>query len=111
VYHIMTNAFAVPTWLRREKTTPQVSFDEEMHGPGSEAATVEAKLVAALRNCLDSLPVEFREVVVIREMEEMSYRDIAAAASSPIRHCHARLSRAPQSLQDCVAARMKEDSK
>jgi DNA-directed RNA polymerase specialized sigma24 family protein len=55
-----------------------------MHGPGSEAATVEAKLVegarfAALRNCLDLLPVEFREVVVMREMEEMSYREIAEA--------------------------------
>ena len=77
------------TWLRREKTAPQVSFDEEMHGPRSEAATVEAKLVegarfAALRNCLDLLPVEFREVVVMREMEEMSYREIAEAASEPI---------------------------
>jgi len=83
------------TWLRREKTAPQVSFDEEMHGPGSEAATVEAKLMegarfAALRNCLDLLPVELREVVVMRELEE---------------------SRARQSLQDCVAVRMKEDSK
>ena len=72
-----------------------MSFDEEMHGPGSEAATVEAKLVegarfAAIRNCLDLLPVELREVVVMREMEE---------------------SRARQSLQDCVAVRMKEDSK
>jgi RNA polymerase sigma-70 factor (ECF subfamily) len=62
------------TWLCREKTVPQVSFDE-IHGPGSGAATVEAKLVegarfAALRNCLDLLPVEFREVVVMRGMED-----------------------------------------
>jgi len=104
------------TWLRREKTALQVSFDEEMHGPGSEAATVEAKLVegarfAALRNCLDLLPVEFREVVVMREMEEMSYREIAEAASAPIGTVMSRLSRARQSLQDCVAARMKEASK
>jgi RNA polymerase sigma-70 factor (ECF subfamily) len=101
------------TWLRREKTAPQVSFDEEMHGSGSEAATVEAKLVedarfAALRNCLDLLPVEFREIVVMREMEEMSYREIAEAASAPIGTVMSRLSRARQSLQNCVAARMKE---
>jgi RNA polymerase sigma-70 factor (ECF subfamily) len=104
------------TWLRREKTAPQVSFDEEMHGPASDAVTVEAKLVervrfAALRYCLDSLPVEFREVVVMREMEEMSYRDIAEAASAPIGTVMSRLSRARQSLQDCVVARMKEASK
>jgi RNA polymerase sigma-70 factor, ECF subfamily len=104
------------TWLRREKTAPQVSFDEEIHGHGSEAATVEAKLVegarfATLRNCLDLLPVEFREVVVMREVEEMSYRDIAEAASAPIGTVMSRPSRARQRLQDCVAVRMKETSK
>jgi len=104
------------TWLRREKTAPSVSFAEEIHGLSSKAATVEAELVerarfAALRNCMDLLPVEFREVVVMREMEEMSYRDIAEAASTPIGTVMSRLSRARQSLQDCVAARMKEASK
>jgi RNA polymerase sigma factor (sigma-70 family) len=69
------------TWLRREETAPQESLDEEMHGTGSEAATVKAKFVegasfAALRNCLYSLPVEFREVVVMRETAEMSLGEI-----------------------------------
>jgi RNA polymerase sigma-70 factor (ECF subfamily) len=104
------------TWLRREKTAPQVSFDEEVHGPRSGTVTVEAKLVegarfAMLRNCLDLLPVEFREVVVMREMEGMSYRDIAEAASAPIGTVMSRLSRARQSLQACIAAKMKEASK
>jgi RNA polymerase sigma-70 factor (ECF subfamily) len=104
------------TWLRREKTAPQVSFDEEVHGPRSGTVTVEAKLVegarfAMLRNCLDLLPVEFREVVVMREMEGMSYRDIAEAASAPIGTVMSRLSRARQSLQACIAAKMKEAPK
>jgi RNA polymerase sigma-70 factor (ECF subfamily) len=47
----------------------------------------------------------------MREMEEMSYRDIAEAVSAPIGTVMSRLSRARQSLRDCVAARMKEDSK
>jgi RNA polymerase sigma-70 factor (ECF subfamily) len=72
---------------------------------------VEGARFAALRNCLDLLPAEFREVVVMREMEEMSYRDIAEAASAPIGTVMSRLSRARQRLQDCVAARMKEASK
>jgi RNA polymerase sigma factor (sigma-70 family) len=104
------------TWLRREKTAAQVSFDEEKHGSGCEAATIEVNLVegtrfAALRTCLELLPVEFREVVVMREVEEMSYRDIAEAASAPIGTVMSRPSRARQRLQDCVAVRMKETSK
>jgi RNA polymerase sigma-70 factor (ECF subfamily) len=101
------------SWLRRERGAPQVSFDEEMHGPGSECATVESKLVdgakfAELRNCLDLLPRDFREVVVMRELEEMPYRDIAEAASVPIGTVMSRLFRARQRLLECLAARMKE---
>jgi Sigma-70, region 4 len=96
-------------------SVPQLSFDE-IHGPGSGAATVEAKLVedasfAALRNCLDLLPVEFREVVVMREMEEMSYRDIAEAASAPIGIVIPGYRVRDKALQDCVAVHMKEASK
>jgi DNA-directed RNA polymerase specialized sigma24 family protein len=74
---------------------------KKKHGSGSEAATVEAKLVegarfAALRNCLELLPVEFREVVVMREMEEMSYRDIAEAASAQIGTVMSQRSRTPK---------------
>ena len=104
------------TWLRRKRSSTQVSFDEEIHGSRLEAATVETKLVAGdrfaeLRICLDLLPTEFREIVVMREMEEMPYRDIAEAASLPIGTVMSRLSRARQRLQDCLAARMKEASK
>ncbi|MGD0363260.1 MAG: sigma-70 family RNA polymerase sigma factor [Bryobacteraceae bacterium] len=104
------------TWLRRESTMAHVSFDEETHGPGPADATVETQLVkgaklAGLRDCLELLSVEFREVVVMREMEEMSYREIAEAASAPIGTVMSRLSRARQRLQDCMAARLREASK
>jgi RNA polymerase sigma-70 factor (ECF subfamily) len=103
------------TWLRRERGPARMSFDEEIHGAG-EAATVETQLVegvrfAELRGCLELLPVEFREVMVMREMEEMPYRDIAEAANVPIGTVMSRLSRARQRLQDCLAARMKEAAK
>jgi RNA polymerase sigma-70 factor (ECF subfamily) len=103
------------TWLRRERGPVRMPFDEEIHGAG-EAATVETRLVegakfAELRGCLELLPVEFREVMVMREMEEMPYRDIAEAASVPIGTVMSRLSRARQRLQDCLAARMKEAAK
>lgn len=104
------------TWLRRERTMARVSFDEETHGSGPAGATIEARLVegaklAGLQTCLELLPVEFREVVVMRELEEMSYRDIAESAGAPIGTVMSRLSRARQRLQDCLAARLKEASK
>jgi RNA polymerase sigma-70 factor (ECF subfamily) len=98
--------------MRRDRGLTRMSFDEEIHGH-SEAATVETQLVegakfAELRNCLDLLPTEFREVVVMRELEEMPYRDIAAAISLPIGTIMSRLSRARRRLQDCMAGRMKK---
>jgi RNA polymerase sigma-70 factor (ECF subfamily) len=103
------------TWLRRERGPSRVSFDEETHG-ADETPTVETKLVegakfAQLRDCMELLPAEFREMVVMREMEEMPYRDIAEAANLPIGTVMSRLSRARQRLLDCLAARTKEGSK
>jgi RNA polymerase sigma-70 factor (ECF subfamily) len=104
------------TWRRRARASTHVSFDEELHGPGAGPATAETQLVegvkfAGLRDCLELLPREFREVVVMWEMEEMSYRDIAEAASVPVGTIMSRLSRARQRLLDCMKARMKEASK
>ncbi len=104
------------TWRRKGRALSQVSFDESIHGRATETATVENDLVERskfthLRDCMESLPAEFREIVVMRELEEMSYRDIAEAAGAPIGTVMSRLSRARQRLQDCVAARMKENSK
>lgn len=104
------------TWRRRARASTHVSFDEEIHRPVLEPSTVETQLVDGskfghLRECLESLPLEFREVVVMRELEEMSYRDIAEAASVPVGTVMSRLSRARQRLLDCVKALMKEASK
>jgi RNA polymerase sigma-70 factor (ECF subfamily) len=103
------------TWRRREHGTAhglaKVPFDEEIHGSGADPATAESNLVeeeglANVRDCLESLPPEFRGVLVMRELEEMAYRDIAEVTSLPIGTVMSRLSRARQRLQDCVTGRM-----
>ena len=48
----------------------------------------------AVRQALDQLPPEFREIVVLRELEDLSYKDIAAIAKIPIGTVMSRLSRA-----------------
>jgi RNA polymerase sigma-70 factor (ECF subfamily) len=104
------------TWLGRNKPSSQVTFDEEVHTSSLAEGTVETQLVhdarfAELHNCLELLPSEFREVVVMREMEEMSYRDIAEACSAPIGTVMSRLSRARRRLHECLQSRTKDRSK
>jgi RNA polymerase sigma-70 factor, ECF subfamily len=69
----------------------------------------EVKL-GVLRSCIESLPRGFREVIVMREMEEMAYKEIAGVASLPVGTVMSRLSRARKRLEACVTARMKRDS-
>jgi len=60
-----------------------------------------------LRNCIESLPLEYREVIILRELEELSYREIADTASVPIGTVMSRLARARKRLEECVTSRMK----
>jgi len=59
-----------------------------------------------LRNCIESLPLEYREVIIMRELEELSYREIAEMASVPIGTVMSRLARARKRLEECVTSRM-----
>ena len=50
--------------------------------------------VAALRAAIEAVPEPFREALVLRELEELSYREIAAATGAPIGTVMSRLARA-----------------
>lgn len=100
------------TWRRREGGMAKVPFDEGAHSPGETGAAAETRLVdqarwGNVRDCLESLPLEFREVLVMRELEEMPYREIAVVTSLPLGTVMSRLSRARRRLQDCVTGRTK----
>ena len=65
---------------------------------------------ALVRRALEELPPAFREVVVLRDLEGLSYRDIAAVTDTPIGTVMSRLARARQRLKEQVAQlRAKED--
>jgi RNA polymerase sigma-70 factor (ECF subfamily) len=89
-------------------------FDEELHTePASNGRTSETPEVLLLRSAqqrflneaVEALPVEFREVFVLREMEGLSYKEIADLARIPIGTVMSRLSRARRQLQLAVARR------
>ena len=96
------------TWLHQNRLPEQTTmFDEEVHSINSEAANPERMLLQSadnqlLKQVLEELPVEFREVVVLRELEGLSYKEIAQIADLPIGTVMSRLARARKRLQRCL---------
>jgi RNA polymerase sigma-70 factor (ECF subfamily) len=86
-------------------------FDEQTHSPENDKTNPEGMLLkkfnlGSLQECLEALPVDYREVLILRELEEMSYRDIAEVVEIPLGTVMSRLSRARKRLGDCVAVRV-----
>jgi RNA polymerase sigma-70 factor (ECF subfamily) len=69
--------------------------------------SVDAQIVRA---ALQELPVEFREVVVLREMEELSYKEIANVVDLPLGTVMSRLARGRKRLQTLLAGRMGKEA-
>ena len=69
---------------------------------------VDDDRMVALRNCIEALPANQREVLILREFEEMSYKQIAETASLPVGTVMSRLARARQRLEECVGRRQGE---
>ena len=79
-------------------------FDDERHSVISEEANPETLLLhrvdaQELRHALEALPMEFREVIILRELEDCSYKEIAAITGVPLGTVMSRLARARQRLQ------------
>jgi RNA polymerase sigma-70 factor (ECF subfamily) len=102
------------TWLRRNRNRDVESYDDEAHG-ASDAFNPEAPLlqkasVELVRQALEELPLIFREVVILRDMEELSYHDIAAIADVPLGTVMSRLARGRARLEHCLAERLRKES-
>jgi RNA polymerase sigma-70 factor (ECF subfamily) len=92
------------TWLRRNRS-PELScdFDEvvlarEAEGPDPETEQLMKAQAQMVNEAIDKLPIEFREVVVLRELEELSYKEIAVVLGVPIGTVMSRLARARKRL-------------
>jgi RNA polymerase sigma-70 factor (ECF subfamily) len=89
-------------------------FDEEIHTagtarPDAEAALLQSADTRALRNALDELPVNYREVLVLRELEGMSYKEIAEVTGVPIGTVMSGLARGRGQLRErLLRARQQE---
>ena len=89
-------------------TTP---FDEEIHVSGHESVSPATILehsedAELIREAMDELPAEFREILALRHQEGLSYKEIADVAQIPPGTVMSRLARARAKLREYLAARI-----
>jgi len=106
---IVRNTFY--TWLRKNRPQEKlVDIDDEtldIEDTSANAETTNPRFgdAEAVRGAIAELPVEFREIVILREMEGFSYKEIADVAEVPIGTVMSRLARARKLLQKILTAK------
>jgi len=100
------------SWLQRNRARELTDPIDDSHEEALiDFANPELRLLRQadaqmVREALAGLPLEFREVMVMREMEELSYKEIAAIADLPIGTVMSRLARGRKRLYSLLAIRM-----
>jgi RNA polymerase sigma factor (sigma-70 family) len=96
-------------WLAKRRAQMAVVFNEDFHDRGDESSN---PAFLAIRKCdqervrqaLEELPPQLCEVVVLRELEGLSYQEIATVTAVPIGTVMSRLSRGRQQLHGSLAS-------
>ena len=105
------------TFLERNRAAEKpLEFDEEIHTAegaqeNAETALVQSVDAAALRGALEELPARFREVLVLREIEGLSYKEIADVMGVPIGTVMSGLARGRAQLKQLVLKRREEEQR
>ena len=99
---IVRNTFY--SWQRERSVQPELTADGELDDIDDSVPNPERELLRSadremLKAPLEDLPVEFREAIVLREMEGLSYKEIADIGNVPIGTVMSRLARARKRLQ------------
>ena len=99
------------TWLRQHRGSRTAADEDPTDMADDPAAEPEAQVIRQadgelVRWALEELPVEFREAVVLRELEGLSYKEIADVAGVPLGTVMSRLSRGRKLLERALRRRM-----
>lgn len=106
IYRILRNTFLTSrTGLRATATVPldeEDSLEIPASGGTPESIFIEHSQEQLLQGAMEELPVHFREIVLLCEVEEMSYQEISETLSIPIGTVMSRLSRARKALREIL---------
>jgi RNA polymerase sigma-70 factor, ECF subfamily len=104
---IVRNTFY--TWRQQNRLPElQIPFDEEIHSaeenhPNPEALLLQKANNQLVRQAIEELPAEFREVLVLRELEGLSYKQIADVTENPVGTVMSRLARGRRRLEQTLS--------
>jgi RNA polymerase sigma-70 factor (ECF subfamily) len=99
------------SWLQQNRAGEPISLDDELSRepePAAPAADEPLAIVlrkadrAQINRAIAALPVPYREVLVLRELEDLAYKDIARIAEIPVGTVMSRLSRARALMQQAL---------
>ncbi|HEX9137760.1 MAG TPA: sigma-70 family RNA polymerase sigma factor [Nitrospirota bacterium] len=103
------------TQLQKNQPQELATFDEEIHGEDDGSMNPERLLLRSadgqlLRQALEKLPMRFREVLILRELEGLSYREIAEVSNIPPGTVMSSLSRARERLRQSLTSLLSKDA-
>ena len=97
------------TWLR-QNSAQQLSADLDDESLSGESEGLNPEMLyqhnvnqKLVRRALEKLPVEFRELIILREMDGLSYKELANIVGVPIGTVMSRLARSRQRFKECLA--------
>ena len=113
MYRILRNTFLTSrTGLRATMTVPLEAEDDgpelAVESDTPETILIERSNQQLLQDAIAELPIKAREILLLCEVEEMSYQEIAETLSIPIGTVMSRLSRSRKALRDILAQRLKK---
>jgi RNA polymerase sigma-70 factor (ECF subfamily) len=99
-------------WHRRGHQARTDSFDEEQHSrarthPDPETLLLQTDDAASIARALSSLPDHFHQLLVLRELDGLSYRDLSDVIGIPMGTVMSRLSRAREALRAALDDELK----
>lgn len=105
------------TWRRSARPgRDTIEYVDDEHGGAygtqraTDAAALESSARSELERALDQLGPEFRETLVLRELQDLSYKEIARVTGAPIGTVMSRLARARRHLQQALGIGAREES-
>jgi RNA polymerase sigma-70 factor (ECF subfamily) len=112
------------TWLEKNRPADMVAIEDEGLIPADaeslghaapaesnpEVIVLQSAQKKLVNQALEELPIAYREVLVMRELEDLSYKEIAQAAGVPIGTVMSRLARGRELLRRTIEIRMRKAS-
>jgi RNA polymerase sigma-70 factor, ECF subfamily len=107
IFRILRNTFLTSRSTLERRMTVELNWEEELPLLHADCASPESLLIqksniAAMRDAIEQLPFSYREVILLCDVEGLTYREIAEILEIPIGTVMSRLARARKAVRDVL---------